>query len=829
MANLASDLRYTIRQLRRSPGFTLTAILTLSLAIGATTAVYSIVRGALLAPLPYPHADELVGIGFEQPGENPRNAQTGESSDLIITQAKSFASIGIADGGLQSVNFSAGGGGGAQNIHAFKVSSTYLPTLGVAPILGRMFTHEEDLPHAAPTVLLSEAFWRNSFDADPRVVGKVVHINEDSYTVIGVMPGRFATLESPDVWTPLRLSVDDPGYHGTNYAMIARLKPGVTVAEAGAEMKTLTAELFRKYPYYSRWVMPGEPAMTESVWPLHEIVVSEARPSLMALAAAVIAVLLLACLNLAGLITARSIGRRAEIALRTALGANRAQTLRLLLTESLLLALAGSVLGIGLAVLAVPALVIASPIDVSAIQAPSLDWTGMIFALVAGCVTTLIFGLIPALTVFRQASGAQIGSARTAGETVQQQRLGKTLIVAQVGLATAMLSAGALLLSAFVNMRAIPSGIRPSHVYALQVNLKGDTYASAERTRQFIAGVEARLRQIPGVAQVATVNGLPLDGGLNDSAGPVNHKELIKNSEIRFVTPGYFHCLGMTILKGDDVSDSDSQGTAPVALINEAAAKRWFAGRDPVGEFIIAEGKAPRRVIGVVRNTHNQSLADSIRPTAFLPIAQLSSETVKMINGWFPTTFVLRTQQRAGSRDPDIAKAAEAAIAAVDPEVPAAKFAPMQSFVDKSIAAPKFFSWLAGGFAVFALGLTLIGLFGLLSYQVSSRTRELGVRMALGAQRGQILSLVLRNGLVLTSLGLVLGVAGSFALRGVISSLLYTVVDGLGRTDSVSILGNRTLAIALSAAAMLIATIAASLIPARRAAYLEPTEALRAE
>jgi len=828
MANLPSDLRYTLRQLRRSPGFTLTAILTLSLAIGATTAVYSIVRGALLAPLPYPHAEELVGLGFVQPGENPRNAQTGESSDLIMTQAKSFASIGIADGRLQSVNFSTGSGE-AQNIRALKVSSTYLPTLGIAPILGRMFTREEDLPHAAPTVLLSEVFWRNSFNADPHVVDKVVHINEDPYTVIGVMPGQFATVDSPDVWTPLRISVDDPGYYGTNYAMIARLKPGVTLAQAGAEMKTLNVALFRKYPYYSRWVLPGEPAMEEFAWPLHEIVVSSARSSLIALGAAVIAVLLLACLNLAGLMTARSIGRRAEIALRTALGASPAQTLRLLLTESLLLAVIGSLLGIGLAALAVPVLVAASPIDVTAVRVPALDWTAMIFAVVAGCATTLVFGLIPALTVFHRASGAQIGSARTAGETVSQQRLGKSLIVAQVGLATAMLSAGVLLLSAFVNMRAIPSGIHPQHVYALQVNLKGDAYASTEHTQQFISGVEARLRQIPGVAQVAMVNGLPLDGGLNDSAGPANRQELINNSEIRFVTPGYFNVVGMTILKGDDVSAANSPGSAPVALINDAAAKRWFAGRDPVGEFILAEGKTPRRVIGVIANAHNQSLADSIRPTAFLPIAQLPDETMKMINGWFPTTFVIRTQERAGTPDPDIARAAEAAIAAVDPEVPAAKFAPMQSFVDRSVAAPRFFSWLAAGFAVFALGLTLIGLFGLLSYQVSSRTRELGVRMALGAQREQILGLVLRNGLMLTAIGLVLGIAGSFALRGVISSLLYTVVDGLGRADSVSILGNRGLAIALSGAAMLAATIAASLIPARRAAYLEPTEALRAE
>ena len=331
------------------------------------------------------------------------------------------------------------------------------------------------------------------------------------------------------------------------------------------------------------------------------------------------------------------------------------------------------------------------------------------------------------------------------------------------------------------------------------------------------------------VAQVATVNGLALDAGINDSAGPADRKDQLHNSEIRFVTPGYFRTIGTVVLQGHDISAADAAGAAPEALINQLAAKKWFPGRNPVGEYILADGKMPRRVVGITANAHTASLADEIRPTAYLPLAQVSDDTMKMINGWFPTTFVIRMQERTNTPDPEIARAAEAAITAVDPEIPAAKFAPMQDFLDKSVAAPRFFSWMAGAFAVFALGLAQIGLFGLLSYQVSSRTREIGVRMALGAKRRQILSLVLRNGLILTSLGLALGVAASFVLRGLISSLLYTVVDGLGRADSVTILGSRAFAITLSAAAMLVATIAASLIPARRAAYLEPTEALRAE
>ena len=610
--------------------------------------------------------------------------------------------------------------------------------------------------------------------------------------------------------------------------MIGRLKPGVSLRQARAEMNKLNAAVYRQFPHYAQWTPPGAARMQEFVWPLQQIVVSNARSSLLALSAAVLAVLLLACLNLAGLMTARSFARRSEIALRTALGASRFTTLRLLLAESLLLALTGSLLGLAFATFAVPTIIKSSPIDIPQLHVASVDLTVAAFAILTGCATTLIFGLIPALTVFRQTIGMHIGNSRSAGETAPQQRFGKSLIVAQVALATTMLSAGALLLSAFLNMRAIPSGVRPQHLYALKVNLKGDAYASAAHTQQFITIVEDRLRQIPGVAQVATIDGLPLDRGLNDGAGPAGHADQIKNSEIRLISPGYFRTSGLELLAGSDISPADSATAPKVAIINELAAKHWFSGRNPIGEYIIALGKAPRRVIGVSANAHNMSLADTIRPTAYVPLAQLTDDAMKEVNGWIATTFLLRTVERNGSPDPNISLAVSAAIQAVDPDVPAAKFVPMQSFIDKDVAAPRFFSWLAGGFAIFALLLTVVGLFGLLSYQVTSRTRELGVRMALGAQRHQILTLVLNNGLILTVIGLALGALGSFALRSVIASLLSSTI-GSGATTTASLLGHQTLAIVLAASAMLLAATAASLIPAQRAATLEPTEALRAE
>jgi len=825
MPNPLNDLRYTMRQLRRSPGFAVTAVLTLALGIGATTAMYSIVRSTLLAPLPYPHAEELVGIGFLQPGENPASDQTGETGDFLLAHAKSFASMGIAGDGPLGQNFSTGSGA-AQTIRALSVSSGYLPTLGVSALLGRTFTREEDTPGAAPTVILSENLWRRSLNADPNIVGRTIHINADPYTVIGVMPASLATVESPDVWQPLQMSSKDPGYQGTNYQMIARLKPGASIEQASAELDNMTKGIFRQFPDYRKWGRPGGPKNQEFVWPLRQIVVSGARSSLLALSAAVLAVLLMACLNLAGLMTARSIARRSEVALRTALGASRATVLRLLLTESLVLAFVGSLLGLALAQVTIPILLTSSPIDLPQLHHASIDLAAILFAIGAGCATTLLFGLVPALGIFRPSLSSGLGNVRTAGESAPQQRMGKSLIVAQVALATTLLSAGAFLLSVFVHLRSVPLGVRPQHMYVLQVNLKGNAYNSSLHTGQFISAVEQRLRAIPGVAKVATINGLPLDRGLNNSGGPAGHPEQIGYTETRFVTPGYFSAAGSTLLAGNDISDADTATSQPVALINERAAKRWFPNRSPIGEYIVSGGGKPRRVIGLVANVHDSSLAAGIAPTVYTPYTQVDDETMKTINGWFPTTFILRTVERGNTPDPDIAAAASAAIAAVDPEVPASKFAPMQSFIDHDVAAPRFFSWLASAFALFALGLTLIGLFGLLSYQVASRTRELGVRMALGAQRYQVLLLILNSGLTLTVMGLVLGVAGSVALRGVVISLLSDTV-GISKTSS--LLGAEALPVAIAATAMLVAAIMASIIPAQRAASVNPTEALRAE
>ncbi|GGG88467.1 ABC transporter permease [Edaphobacter dinghuensis] len=778
MSQWMQDVRYALRQLRRSPGFALTSVLMLALGIGATTAMYSVVSEVLLQPLPYPDQGRLVGVAFTFPQEEPNAEQTGQTADFLLAHSKSFASMGVADDSALGANFSLGNGK-PRSIRSLRVSSGYLPTLGVAPMLGRWFTREEDQLGGAPLAVLSYGLWKTALNSDANAVGRTVEVNGDVYTVIGVMPESFVTAESPDLWQPLRLGPAVAGYDGTNFMMVARLKPGISLEQAQAELKTLTPVIYEQYPYFWHWYPKGHALLEQHVWPLRDIVVSGARTSLLSLMAAVVMVLLVACLNLAGLMTARAFGRQREVAVRMALGASRGNVTRLLMIESLLVAIAGSAGAVGMARGLRMLMHVISPIALPRLNPGATTtigiWGMLWFALAVGCGTALVFGLLPAMGLLRHDVTGSLGGGHASGTPVSTHKTGRLLMIGQVALATMLLSAGALLLGSFLNMRSIPTGVVAKRLDVLQVYLKGDKYASTLPTAQFIGRVEDGLRKIPGVAQVGAVNGLPLDSGLNNDGWPVKGgKELSRNIDIRFVTPGFFHAVGTPLLTGRDVTMGDRANGAPVALVNEAMAQLWWHGQSPIGEYVVREDGQPREIVGVVADSHDRALAGPIRPTMYEPFAQVDDATMKAINGWFPTSFVIRV---AG--DMPIATDVAHALHDADPEVPVGKFAKMQSFVDKEVAAPRFFSWMAGGFAGFALLLTMVGLFGLLSYQVGMRTREIGVRMAVGAGRGLILLLVLRRGITLTLIGLGIGALGSLALRRVVVSVLIdTVIRG---------------------------------------------------
>ncbi|HZZ77484.1 MAG TPA: FtsX-like permease family protein, partial [Gemmataceae bacterium] len=558
------------------------------------------------------------------------------------------------------------------------------------------------------------------------------------------------------------------------------------------------------------------------VWPLQQVVVSAVRMSLLTMLAAVLAVLLVACLNLAVLMTARTWRRAREMAVRSALGASRANLLRLMMCESLVLALVGGGLGLLLSRLAVPMLLRTAPIAIPPMRGN--EWLPAVFALAMACVTTLIFGLLPGWGVLRQNTGPMLQGGGQVGATAYQARMGNRLMVVQVAVAVVLLSAAALLLGSFLELRSVRSGVVADHLSVAQVTLKGNMYASALHTNQFVDKVLDELGRSPGVKQVAAVNGLPLDRGLNFGGGPVGHPDAQGYMEFRAVTPGYFRTMGISILSGRDVTEQDSATTVPVVLISETAARKWWPGRSAIGEEVQLGKNSPSlRVVGVVADTHSRSLAQSPQVMIYVPFTQVSDHLMKVINGWFPTTFALRM-----SADVDIAAAVQRAVSDSDLEIPVAKLTTMQLVIDRSVAAPRFFSYLAGGFAVFALLLTMIGLFGLMSYQVTQRTREIGVRLAVGADRRQILLLILRRGLLLTALGVALGSLASLAVPRLVGSVLADVVftggGGIERHLSSSIV-----ALAWAAIGMLVAAVLAGYLPARRAASVEPTQALRTE
>jgi putative ABC transport system permease protein len=828
MTGWMQDVRYSVRQLRKAPGFAVTAVVTLALGIGATTAMYSVVQGVLLAPLPYPAQDRLVGVGFTFPQEKPNAEEAGTSADFLKEHSRSFVSVGIAEDGTWGVNLAAGDGRAFQ-IAALKIGRGYFPTLGVQPMLGRNFSAEEDLPNGPKAVLLSYLLWMREFDGDAGVVNRVVRINEESYTVVGVMPASLrvasesaqGTASVTDVWQPLQLSLKDPGYEGDNYQLIARLRDGVSVAQAQQELSSLDHPFYKQFPDYLKWTGQGKALHEFRVWPLQRVVVSGVRTSLLTMLAAVLAVLLVACLNLSVLMTARAWRRAREMAVRSALGASRGNLLRLMMCESLVLALVGGALGLWLSRLAVPVLLATAPIAIPPLQRS--EWLPAGFALLMACVTTLIFGLLPGWGVLRRGVVSTMQGGGQVGVSAHQARVADRLMVGQVAVAMVLLSAASLLLGSFLKLRSVASGVEAKRLTVAQVTLKGEAYAGTLHTTRFIDKVLGELGRYPGVARMAAVNGLPLDNGLNTGGRPADRPGQQETVEFRAVTPGYFRTLGISILSGRDVTTDDSAGAVPVVLVSETAARHWWPGRSPIGEEVLVGEKTPWRVVGVVADTHSHSLAESPRVMIYAPFTQLTDSMTKILNGWFPTTFVVRL-----SGDVDIAATVQRAVASADPEIPVAKIATMQTVIDSSVAAPRFFSYLAGGFAGFALLLTMIGLFGLMSYQVTQRTREIGVRLAVGADRRQILLLILRRGLLLTGLGVVLGSLASLAVPRLVGSVLadvvYTGGDAIGTQ-----LSNSAAALCWAAGGMLLAAVLASYLPARRASSIEPTEALRAE
>lgn len=830
LRNSGRDLRYAIRQLRKSPGFTLTAVLTLALGIGVTAAVYAVIQTVLLQPLPYPDSASLVGIAFTFPHEKPNAEQVGAAADFVRINSRGFDSVAVLDDSGAAVNLSTNGGR-AVNVNSLRVSEGYFRTLAVMPALGRAFTPDEDRTGSGRTVVLSDGLWKTTFNSDPDIVGRAVRINEETFTVVGVMPVGFAAtaetapgvMGSPDLWMPLQLSSKTPGYEGDNFEMFARLRPGVSISQVQQQLSQLTPAFYQKNPDYKRWTGPGNQLHELRAWPLKDVEVSEVRRSLLTVMGAVLAVLLLACLNLAGLMMARAMRRSREIAMRSALGATHSQLVRLMACEGLMLAVCGGALGVLVARVSAAVLLHAAPLAIPTLNdGPGSSLLGVVVFVVAFAAAG-VFSVIPAWFLLRNKTRGMRLNGPSLGETVSHARLSRVLMVVQIAVATVLVSTAAVLLGTFVRLQALPSGVQPKQLTVFQVALKGDHYAKTLPTAQFVNAVLDNLARVPGVDRAAAVNGLPLDRGLNFGGSPADRPQLQRTVQFRTVTAGYFQTMGISLLAGRAFEPSDRAGGDPVVVVGETAARKWWPGRSPIGESVRIGEKRTWRIVGVVSDVQMHTLVDSQGIVIYAPIAQISDDLTAAINGWFPTSFAIRT-----AADVNLAQAVQQAVERADAEIPVTRLTTMQAVIDETTSEPRFFSFLAAGFSGFALVLTVIGLFGLLSYQVAQRTREIGVRMALGADRLAILRGFLARGLAVASSGAAIGLASSWLLHSVLTHLLAD--SGVNPASAAGrVVMNTTLAAALTVLAIFASALAASWMPAYRAASIEPMQALRTE
>ena len=813
LENLVADLRYAARRLRRSPGFTVVSAVTLALGIGASTAIFSAVYPTLFAPLPYPAPSHILMIWDSNEGE--RSAVTFHTYREVAQRNHSFQTLAAADVPLWQPSVTSATQ--PERLDGQRVTADYFRVLGVAPAIGRDFRRSDDVLDGPKVVILSDTLWRLRFAADPEMVGRQITMDGDLWTVIGVMPRSFENLMAPAarLWRPMQYDTEHASKFNTrewghHMNMVGRLMPGVSPGLARRELNEIARDPLPVFPR-PPWANLKFGFIAN---PLQGEITRTVRPALLAILGGVLLVLAIACVNVTNLLLARGAQRRGEMSVRLALGAGRERLIRQLLTESLLLAAAGGALGIVVAKLALGTLVALAPVDLPRIGA--ITFNGAVFAF-ALAVTTLIgiaVGLVPALHATRNdlQTGLREASRRSAGG---HQFTRRTLVVAEVALALVLLVSAGLLLRSLDRLFSVNTGFRAAQLLTLQVHEAGHRYDADSARFQFIEQAREAAERVPGVAAVAFTSQLPLSGD-QDGYGVEFENEYNPQDDaaaLRYaVSPNYFEVMGIPLRRGRLLTAHDAAGEARAVVISESLAQRKFPGADPVGRGIrIGPGsgnvKEPWAIIvGVVGNVRQASLAVNETDAVYTTAPQ-----------WYwvdnPMSLVIR-----GSGDvAALAPAIRRAIWSVDKDQPIVRVATMEQVVAASEAQRHFAFVLFQAFALVALVLAATGIYGVLSGSVTERTRELGVRAALGASRGNILGLILRQGLALTGMGALLGLAAAMAASQAIASLLF----GISRLDAITYLGVVVLLIAVSG-------LACSL-PAWRAARIDPATTLRAE
>jgi predicted permease len=794
METLFQDLRYGIRLLVKRPAFTAIAIITLALGIGANTAIFSVVNAVVLRPLPYTDSDRLVQWSWQFEQE-----EIGAVTALEFQFWKEHSNSFEAAFGYSGINsgFNLAGGAEPQRVRGLQVSEDFFRVLGINPAIGRGFLPEED--HLV--AVISDGLWRSYFGGDAAVTGKQVQLNGRGYTVVGILPPGFQFELPIDVLLPLQLAVDVRD-NGQNTGVIARLKPGITREQAQAEMRQLLPAFLLAYPNHTKSSDRGIGLRS-----YQQTVVGDVSRTLWLLFGAVGFVLLIACANVANLLLARATARKGEMAIRTALGAGRGRLVRQWLTESWVIGLAGSMAGLLIALWSLPALLAFMPQELPRHGEIKLDYEAVLFAIGVSLLTSLLFGIVPALKATRMDVGETIKAS--SGRT-RAGRLDWLLITSEVALALVLLVGAGLLVKSFIKLRAVELGFDPRHLSAMQTSLTSDKYRTTAQVWNFEQQVLARTRSLPGVVAAATASNVPLERGLR--MGIVIDGQVIDRSvQVRAISPDYFRALRISITSGREFYEADTQSSPFVVIVNEALARNHFPDRAPVGNQLTIQSK-PRQIVGVAGDIREMGLDQPVEPTIYIPMPQISDGLMMAMNRWFMTAWMIRT-----SGPVDLTAALGEAVKDIDPQMPIANVRSMTTVINTTLASQQFILLLMGIFAGLALLLTAVGLYGVLSYHVSQRTSEIGVRMALGAQPVDVLKMVLVKGMTRVLAGVVLGLAAAFALTRLMASWLFDV----SATDPIMF---ACIALLLVCVALL-----ACYIPARRATKIDPMVALRYE
>ncbi|MBI2686767.1 MAG: ABC transporter permease [Acidobacteria bacterium] len=802
------DFQYALRILGRSPAFTLLSVAAIALGIGANTALFSIVRAVILQPLPFSEPERLVMVWETRPDLGSRS-NVVSNANYLDWKARNqvFDAMSPMFNGTASLNVT----GEPEEIRTLMVGEEFFPMLGASMQLGRGFAAEECKPGAPLTAILSDSLWRAKFGADRGVIGRTIRLGADAVTVIGVAPPDLLAISfrNPVLWRNARLSgtnANGSRSSGRNMAVLARLKRGITPEQADGHMVGLAKQLERDYPQFNaKW--------SARVVPLTEEMTGLVRTPLFFLLGAVGCVLLIACSNVANLLLIRAAGRMRELAVRMSLGATRGALIRQLLAESLTLAALGAAVGIPLGWWLLEVLKIYGPQDIRRLDRSTLDAGVLGFTVALTLLTGLLVGLAPALSATRQTLGiAMRDGARGATASWRTNLLRDGFTVVEVALSLILLVGAGLLLKSFAKLTAVEPGFRSDRVLTANISLPGDRYRD-QKGVQFFTELGRRARAIPGVVNASNITFLPFKGPgsgtyfwRDDHPKPAPGQEPV--TDVRMIQPGYFETMNIPLRRGRTFTGADNDAKAPLRfVVNDTMARTMFPGEEPIGRRLIVQMKAenlPGEIIGVTGDVKHGGLDSKARPMVYYPQAQLFFNF---------GTVVLQTES-----DPlQLAKPLANLIHEMDPELAIAEVAAMQRWIDDSVARPRFQTRLLAAFAGLALVLAIIGIYGVVSYGVAQRTHEIGVRMALGAQRGDVARMVLGRGARLAAAGLLIGIAGALALGRFLETQLYEVKA----TDP--------LTLTMMAALLLIVALGASYFPARRAARVDPMHCLRYE